>query len=359
MIFKQVFRLPMRRIPIAVLAAALVFEAGCRSTRIYFTPEEPKQGDRVWIGVDDEERDEVDQVYVRFADREGWAETFPAYFTAETCKDTEPYMTELEVEAVTTYVDGETKTRSRRVDLTRSLAAAEDDDLDYALYVTQDSDESYRDQALEMANAFMDEFDAYSNSQFLWAEPHLYTTGCATYANSADLTISWGHGLHHTYYTGVGSVDLSTTGYGNFRPCGGNGDAEYIVFFSCLTLSRADSDGHEWWHFWRNYEATKSDVRPFSGLHMAMGFGTVVRTRCFFGCDGEDLFEEFAANLDSGDRVIDAWQEAVGDELSFNWGHNRGVVMFLPEYEFDTIYSVEDDYIYGNSRYSLRLDYWE
>ena len=71
------------------------------------------------------------------------------------------------------------------------------------------------------------------------------------------------------------------------------------------------------------------------------------------------MFEEFAANLDSGDSLVDAWQEAVGDELSFIGGVNRGAVFYLPIYEDDTIHSNTDDHIYGNPLYRLRADYWE
>lgn len=341
----------------------LLILTDCRKTLIYITPEQPRQGDEVWIGVDNEEREDVDSVYVTFSDREGWGDAVPAYFVANTCKDTGPYLSELDIHAVTTYVDGATGNESRQIDLTQSIATNEDDDLHYVMYVTQDSDETYRETLTDMANAFMEEFDAYSNDQYFWAEPRFYTTGSSTYANSADLSISLGHGLPHLFYTDHGSsdgeVDVSNTSFGSFHPCGGNGDAEYLVFFSCETLSLGDQDGHDWGYFWKNREATKSELRPFSGLHIVMGFRSLTQLRWFFGWDGEDMLEEFAANLDSGDRVVDAWQEAVGDELSFASGYNRGAVIYIPTYEDDTIFSVGDDYIYGNSHYDLYADYWE
>jgi hypothetical protein len=356
MIWKSLSRVGGHTCRLILLASLLLVSANCRRTIIYITPEEPQQGELIWISVDNEERGEVDHVEVTFAGRTGRSSAVPAYFSIDTCKDTEPYLTSLEIRAVTTYVDGATGTQTLQVDLTRGLASREDDDQNYAVYVTQGLDESHRDDALDMANAFMDEFDSYSRSQFLWAEPSLYTSHCDRYANSADLIISIGHGSAHVFGTGDGNVDLSETGYGNFRPCGGHGDAEYLVFAACSVLSMADSDGHAWHYFWKNQRSTKSELRPFSGLHMVMGFRTNFATS---GRDGDHLFEEFAANLDSGDRVVDAWQEAVGDELDFDDGDNRGAVFYLSEYVDDTIHSAKDDYIYGNSKYSLSMDYWD
>ena len=80
--------------------------ASCRQTLIYVTPEHPQQGELIYIGVDNEERDQVRRVEVTYAGRTGSSSTVPAYFTANTCKDTEPYMTSLEIRVVTTYVDG-------------------------------------------------------------------------------------------------------------------------------------------------------------------------------------------------------------------------------------------------------------
>ncbi|HBD09466.1 MAG TPA: hypothetical protein DCZ69_14520 [Syntrophobacteraceae bacterium] len=265
-------------------------------------------------------------------------------------------MTSLDIRVVTTYVDGATATLTRNLDLTRGLNSLENSDHKYSIYVAQGLDEDHEDDAFDMANAFMDEFDSYSRLHYYYAEPRMYTSECRYYANGADLVISLGHGEHHLFNTGVGDVDLSETGYGNFRYCGGHGDAEYLVFAACQVLSFDDSDGHDWRYFWRNYNSTKSDVRPFSGLHMVMGFHSNWYTE---GRDGDHLFEEFAASLDSGDRVIDAWLEAVGDELDFDDGNNRGVVYYLNEYEDDTITSAKDDYIYGNSRYDFTVEYYE
>lgn len=347
----------MLAVLLVVLVAAL--GTGCRHTLLYVSPERPQQGDLVWIAIDNYVREEVAGVQATWDGGGGFGDAVPAWFPFETCKDSYPYRTEIDFQAETTYRDGGRGAAEVHVELTRGLAANEDEDLTFGLYVTQDTDGTYQDQAIEMADAFIDELDTYSNSQYAYAVPAFYTTNSADYVNSVDLAISFGHGNHHTFSTGVGSVDLSTTAYGNFRPCGGHGDAEYVAFFSCLTLSLADSDGHPWHEFWWNDDATREQLRPFTGLHMAMGFRTDIRTICFFGCDGEDMMETFAANLDAGDRVLDAWQEAVNDELSFSSGLNRGIVVYLPVYEDDTLTSASDDYIHGSPHYLVQADYWD
>jgi len=86
-----------------LLTGLLLVSANCRRTIIYITPEKPQQGDLVWISVDNEERDQVDHVEVTFAGRTGRSSAVPAYFSIDTCKDTEPYLTSLEIRAVTTY----------------------------------------------------------------------------------------------------------------------------------------------------------------------------------------------------------------------------------------------------------------
>jgi hypothetical protein len=225
--------------------------------------------------------------------------------------------------------------------------------------VTQDSDDHFRGRCVDTAEAFLDEFDSLSLYQYLWAEPAYYGELSAATTNQVDLAISFGHGSHHHFDTGAGNVILSGTAFGNFRPCGGHGDLEYLAFFSCSTLSLDDSGGDPWRFFWANGESTASMLRPFTGLHMVLGFRTVVESVCFFTCSDEEMVEAFAANLDAGDRVIDAWQEAVGDEMGTSRGFNRGAVFYLQIYEGDTLDSDQDDFIYGSPHYVLVADYWD
>lgn len=339
-----------------VLFIFLLFLSGCRQTLISVSPTSPKQGDRVFVTVDNKERGDVERVDLTVAGHTTSTTVVPHTVTLDTCKDTGTYMTELTATAVTTYDDGETGTITRSYDLTVGLDSIEDADNQYSVYVAHDGDDDAEDLMVDMANAFIDEFGALSLSQYLWSEARFYTNQCISYANAADLILSFGHGNHHIY----NSIDLSRTHYGNFAPCRQNGDAEYLAFASCQSLSMENSGGNPWDYFWGNTHATRLDRRPFSGLHMVMGFRTNFHVKkILWWSDGEDFLEAFAENLDSGDKVVDAWQEAVGDELDFDDGNNRGTVFYLNEYKDDVISSRKDDYIYGNTKYGIGFDYWE
>jgi hypothetical protein len=150
---------------------------------------------------------------------------------------------------------------------------------------------------------------------------------------------------------------MNNTAFGGCAHCNNVGDLEYLVFASCKTLSMDDSDGISFWYYWFHQNSTKLDPRPFTGLHMVLGFRTTHRIA---GDDSEEFFESFAENLDDGMHVIDAWQEAAGDELSFSDGKNRTAVFYLKEYENDTIDASGHDYIYGNVKYGDQwYDTWE
>jgi hypothetical protein len=74
----------------------------------------------------------------------------------------------------------------------------------------------------------------------------------------------------------------------------------------------------------------------------------------------EHLFRGFANKLDDGERVIDAWLDTVGDEMSFVDGFNRGAVLYLGQYRNDVISTNKDDYIYGNVQYYDKwIEYWD
>ena len=113
--------------------------------------------------------------------------------------------------------------------------------------------------------------------------------------------------------------------------------------------------GARFTHWWRHNEQTKSDNRPFSGLHMALGFETVL---CL--CEDIDGFMgTFADYLDCGMYVVDAWMEAADDNLSFEDKKNISIVYFMKPYEYDQFTSNQDDYIYPNYNYCLWWCYWD
>lgn len=141
------------------------------------------------------------------------------------------------------------------------------------------------------------------------------------------------------------------------RKSGGN--ARYWVLGS--KNEDLTSFGINFWYWWFHRENTKLDPRPFSGLHMVLGFRTNHRiVHWWLDNDSADFFEEFANNLNDGMTVINSWQEAADDELSFDDGKNRTAVIYLKEYENDTINSTQDDYIYKHPNYDQRwIDYYE
>ncbi|HAA03475.1 MAG TPA: hypothetical protein DCE18_08905, partial [Syntrophobacteraceae bacterium] len=93
---------------LVLLTLLLLVLANCRRTTITTNPEQPQQGDPVWITVDNDERAEVRRVEITYGGLAGSSTTVPATFFIRTCKDTEPYMTSLDIRVVTTYVDGAT-----------------------------------------------------------------------------------------------------------------------------------------------------------------------------------------------------------------------------------------------------------
>ena len=163
------------------------------------------------------------------------------------------------------------------------------------------------------------------------------------------------------------NIIVEGTAFGNCAPSYHTGDLEYLVFASCQTLSIADSAGHAFWYYWFHNNSTKLSTRPFTGLHMALGFRTnhTIHHWEFLwwsGNNSADFFDAFAEYLDDGTRVLDAWLDATADELSFDDGKNRTAVIYLEKYQDDTINSSKHDYIYGNPEYAggrQWVTYWE
>jgi hypothetical protein len=358
---------------VLVLCCPLLL-GGCKWVRVSTDNFMPKQGDTLQIKISAGESDKIDKVDYQVDGsgteslESGTLSWVPYTTSVNTCKNSGNYITALQVHAEATYEDGVKKTTDRLVgtegevisDLTVCNQNREDIFLLYAIYVAHDSDEDREDLRIAMANAFMDAFHSYSRSQYYWSSPSYYQGNSLHYADSVDMAISFGHGKHHCYRAGSSTSDrvyMNNTAFGGCAHCNNVGDLEYLVFASCKTLSMDDSDGISFWYYWFHQNSTKLDPRPFTGLHMVLGFRTTHRIA---GDDSEEFFESFAENLDDGMHVIDAWQEAAGDELSFSDGKNRTAVFYLKEYENDTIDASGHDYIYGNVKYGDQwYDTWE
>jgi len=356
------------RIVVCILVGMIFVcaDKGCRFLRVNPDVSDPKQGDLIKVTIDAGPASDLNRVEYAIGGQQGVTTTVPRVITVDTYKGTGKYYTALDIWGKATFNDSGVLNVANKYDLTVGKLSRQDADRTYAIYVAKEPDDGLRDRMIDMANAFMDEFDALDQAQYYWSEPRFYTSDCLGFANSVDLAISFGHGNHHCYRAGDSGgdlVDLSQTCYGSCAPRHATGDAEYLVFASCQTLSLADFGGSPFWDCWRNTSGSKLLCRPFTGLHGVLGFRTnfVVHGYWAFGWhhDGDDLFEAFAHKLDAGASVVDSWLDAVGDELDLADDENLGTAIYLPEYESDAIGTGKDDYIYGNGKYSFVAEYWE
>jgi hypothetical protein len=330
------------------------------------TPDNAKQGDNISIAMS--ASGPIDSVVYSFGPLTGKVSALPATVNLNTCKISGVYYTELDLSAKF-YVLGFYKKITEHLYLTIGVNSREDIDKDYVLYVGYINDNGRKNDILAgMANAFQDEFDAYKQTQYLYAQPRFFTRDAISFVNSADMAIFLGEGDERCLLAGpdedndwVGSLEME---YGNFTPCGQEGDCEILVSGSCRLLA-FDSDGSLPISYWMHGESTKLEKRAFSGLHMICGFRTDHKISSWWWGrrknSSEDFFKSFAKRLDDGSSVKDAWLDAAGDNLDFDDGYNRTAVFYLWVYEDHNVYTDWDDYIYGNSIYNdgLFAEYWE
>lgn len=330
----------------------------CRWISMTVNPYPPKQGDIVKIRIRVGKSNDLEKVNYKINELEGTITSVPHTVSINTCKETGKYLTSLSVWGEAIYKDGGIKTVDTVYDLTIGQVSRKDNDLHYAVYFAYDKDLAHL--ILEIAGRFMSEFHSYSLSQGQWSEPRFLTTDCQDFANSVDMAIFIGHGYYHHYKAGGSNsdwVDISKTAYGSCAQCYSTGDLKYLVFISCLTLSAEDYNGKSYRHYWFHEENTKLERRPFTGLHMVLGFRTlhVVRSYDFLfhhENDSGDFSFRFAFFLDAGFTVIEAWHHAALCQLNFDNGANRTAVLYLKQYQYDRISSNKDDYIYGNVNYN-------
>lgn len=317
----------------------------CRWISMTVNPYPPKQGDIVKIRIRVGKSNDLEKVNYKINELEGTITSVPHIVSINTCKETGKYLTSLSVWGEAIYKDSAIKTVDTVYDLTIGQVSRKDNDLHYSTYVAHDKD--LENLLIEIANKFQDEFDWYSQSQYYWSEPRFLTTDCQNFANSVDMAIFIGHGVHHQYNW----VDISKTAYGSCAQCYSTGNLKYLVFISCLTLSAVDYNGKSYRHYWFHEENTKLERRPFTGLHMVLGFHTDHVIKDGLQSDSADFSYRFAFFLDAGFTVIAAWHYAALCQLNFDNGANRTAVFYLKQYEYDTISSNKDDYIYGNVNY--------
>jgi hypothetical protein len=230
-----------------------------------------------------------------------------------------------------------------------STMSHEDNDNQFVGYVSNEED-----RFTGYVWGFVDEFkNTWTNTQYYWGECRFLQNDHKSFADSADLAYVAGHGSPSYIVMGTGQeCDLTKCAWGSYSSADRTGDLEYIVFHSCQVLSL---DG-DWRGRWMHTAATQTQKRPFSGLHVAMGY----RTNHINGLGaGRWTADEFAENLEDGYSVRYAWLEAVEDARWLaGWQENMGAVFFLKPHKDETISQHNSwDYKYGDPEYILDAYY--
>ena len=272
------------------------------------------------------------------------------------------------------------RTHRAESDLTVCKVERKNPERKYALYLAPDWD-------IRMSNQFAfsaDKFEqTFSSAELVhrdsdWVDFYVHRDGLGpNRANSVDLAILFGHGSPHWYchdntFGDSQCMSVLWMRFGGLAHCGSDaiGELEYIVFISCSTLSIEDYDGEvqnpitlemetpSVLDVWFGYNRE----RPFSGLHMALGFRNLILTTQVFGAFSqiESLCEGFARRMDDRYAVKEAWFDAVGEAFSsVRGGLNMPAVIYLKAYDNNPINWARDDYILGNSEYTPVIEYWE
>lgn len=233
------------------------------------------------------------------------------------------------------------------------LSSQEDSDNQFAGYV---SDEEGR--FVDYVWGFVDEFkNTWTKSQYYWGECRFLGSGHLSYADAVDLVYIAGHGSPSYIVMSSGEdCGLTSKAWGSFSSDNRRGDLEYIVFHSCNVLKMNSG----WRSRWRHYYSTRNQKRPFSGLHLAMGFRTKHRNGAGAGWWAAD---EFAENLEDGYSVRYAWYEAAEDaRFLILWYPNRNkpAVFYIRPHRYEKISGHNSlDYKYGDPEYLLDAYYMQ
>jgi len=228
--------------------------------------------------------------------------------------------------------------------------SSEDNDTQFVGYVS-DEEDRFVDYVWE----FIDEFkNTWSNTQYYWGECRLLGADHLWFADSADLAYNAGHGSpsYISMSSGEGCT-LTSRAWGSYSSNNRVGDLEYIVFHSCRVLVM-DSN---WRSRWRHYSSTQSQNRPFSGLHVALGFRTKHRNGLSAGPHTAD---DFAENLEDGYSVRRAWYVAAKDNRwrAFKENRNKPAIFYIRPHKYETISGHSNmDYRYGDPEYLLDAYY--
>jgi len=190
--------------------------------------------------------------------------------------------------------------------------------------------------------------DSYSRAQYYWGSCAQLVGSNNSYVDSVDLAYVAGHGSPSSMSMAGTSCNIANASYGD-------GDLETIVFHSCKVLQMDSA----WRSRWKS--AAVGEVRPFNGLHQALGFRTNHNNGAGAGAWTSD---EFAEDLEDGYTVKTAWYDAVeaGYWLSpyavFVEGDNKQAIFYIRKNGNETITQLHDtggagDVRFGSSEYLL------
>ena len=169
------------------------------------------------------------------------------------------------------------------------------------------------------------------------------------YADSVDLAYAGGHGAPAFININVNEpVDLKTALFGSWSSPSRTGDLEWIAFQSCSVTSLEGTEEEPWCTRWL---CTASRLRPFAGLHGALGFAEV-----YWSCawTGSTLATWFASYLKTGYSVPMSWMEAYQEEAEDNPSHNVPCAIYLEPYFNENLSAIQsEDYWYHQSEYRI------
>ena len=233
--------------------------------------------------------------------------------------------------------------------------AAEDSDHQFAGYVSNEES-----RFVGYVWGFIKEFknevisgQRWRNTQYYWGQCRFLGRDHLNFVDSVDIAYIAGHGSASYIVMGSGEgCRLNNKAWGSYSTPNRRGDLEYIVFHSCKVL-QMDSN---WRQRWRHYESTKNQKRPFSGLHIAMGF----RTNHYNGAGaGRWAADEFAENLEDGYSVRYSWYEAAEDARWLaGWRSNKPAAFYIRPHRNERVWQHNSrDYKYGDSQYLLDAYY--
>jgi hypothetical protein len=182
----------------------------------------------------------------------------------------------------------------------------------------------------DYTRAFIDQFsNKWSMTEWLWGQCRFLGADHMTFADKNDLVYMAGHGAPSSFWLQAGEeCILSDKKWGSWSESGRTADLEYIVFHSCQVLSLTG----DWRSRWK--QSSNTDSKPFSGLHVAMGYRTNHYNHTNYGPSAAD---DFAANLEAGYSVRYSWYKAAIDNRDGGTTENCPSIFYVRPHLSETI----------------------